>query len=267
MKRLDIRLVAILVCVLIVGMIGIYAGSSANRGDKALRSEIGDLRSEVQSVNGEVTEVASNVEAMAGSQREPTERVFRLPDDGGAWHVSLFVSPNYRLNRVERETASWCFTDPLLNSLRTQAHWHFYTTSNEIYKARFQKHLLGATPTLLVQDQNGNVVYCGTRGEIPVSAGKGSFDVQKMPDTPEATGPIIRRFIGRFCDRVSPTPEPAPEPIPDPGPDEQNIVVAPVAGPPDLGQDEDEDNPWWLIGVGFVVAVLITTYISFRRDM
>lgn len=187
-----------------------------------------------------------------------------LPEDGGSWHVSLMLSPNWRSNAIEVQTYNWFVTDVNLAALKAQTHWHIYTTDSAIFKARFEKAIGTATPMLLITDENGGVVYLGTRASTRTTSDT-LYTPEQMPDSPSRLLPILRARFHNFCTPRPPVPEPKPPEPPEPVPSVPPAV--PVVGPPDLGQNNAEGNPWGLLVVAAIGAALITAFISFRHDM
>jgi hypothetical protein len=116
-------------------------------------------------------------------ERPIGEHVIDLPEDGPAWHTILILRPDWRTSAVERRAESMFHSEPLLVSLKQQTHWHLITTD----QAEFQpfRPLVSATPCLVVERANGEVVY---RESGP--------DLGKRPH--ELTH-AIRREIQRHC--------------------------------------------------------------------
>jgi len=252
MNRVDPRLLAILACVLAVGLLAVFLGHSADRDRAELRKEVADLQ-------GQVKQTAL-----------PEERIVKLPDDGGAWYVSLFVSPNWKSRPVERETVSWFYSHPVLNGLRCQVHWHLYTTDSDVYRERFKSHIGDAVPALLITDQRGKTVYCGSRAGFPAGLVRASYRREVMPDDPAVLVGRLRDLFRRFRDRCGPQPAPTPPTPPEPPtPDEGENEIVPPPGPPDIGQDEAEEAafPTGLLVLVLVITGLGTAAVCFFRDM
>jgi hypothetical protein len=85
------------------------------------------------------------------------EHVIDLPEDGHLWHTILIVRPDWQTSAVEKRAESIFHSEPLLVSLKRQTHWHLITTD----EAEFQpfRPLVSATPCLIVERANGEVVY------------------------------------------------------------------------------------------------------------
>jgi hypothetical protein len=127
--------------------------------------------------------VAIAAEPPAPSELSPEERVLDLPEDGHTWHTILILRPEWRSLPAERRAEAMFHTEPLLASLRHQTHWHLMTTD----QAEFQKFraLVNATPCLLVERANGEVVYRESGPELA--------------RRPHALTHAIRREIERHC--------------------------------------------------------------------
>lgn len=131
------------------------------------------------------------------------EHVIDLPEDGHTWHTILILRSNWRSNSAETKAESMFHSEPLLVSLKHQTHWHLITTD----QAEFQvfRPLVSATPCLIVERANGEVVYRESGPEL----GR----------RPHALTHSIRREIQRHC------------------PDGRCLPLHPV---PDRDQERDE---------------------------
>lgn len=91
------------------------------------------------------------------AEPRPEERILDLPEDGNAWHTILILRPEWRSVAAERRAEAMFHSEPLLVSLKHQTHWHLITVD----QAEFQKFrpLVAATPCLIVERANGEVVY------------------------------------------------------------------------------------------------------------
>src|SRR5262245_60866508 len=114
---------------------------------------------------------------------QPEERVIDLPEDGYTWHTILILRPEWRSLAAERKAEAMFHSEPLLGSLRHQTHWHLITTD----QAEFPKFrpLVAATPCLIVERANGEVVYRESGPEL----GKRPHDLTHA----------LRREIQRHC--------------------------------------------------------------------
>lgn len=111
------------------------------------------------------------------------ERVIDLPEDGNQWHTILILRPNWQSLPADRKAEAMFHTEPLLASLKHQTHWHLITTDQaECVKFRA---LVDATPCLIVERANGEVVYRESGPEL----GK----------HPHALTHAIRKEIERHC--------------------------------------------------------------------
>src|SRR6266436_6821525 len=95
--------------------------------------------------------------ATAPLAAEVEERVLDLPEDGNQWHTILILRSGWQSLAAERQAEAMFHSEPLLVSLKHQTHWHLITTD----QAEFQKFrtLVDATPCLIVERANGQVVY------------------------------------------------------------------------------------------------------------
>lgn len=204
-----------------------------------------------------VAEVSARLDAMADAEvmdDGPGDQVINLPEDGGAWHVSVVVDADWRTKAEQRTLVSWFYTHPTLCSLRTQAHWHLYTSGNPIYQERLRRALGSAVPAVLVQDQYGQVVYRGAvqvaTDAHPLRAPAAAYET--LPAEPDLLVGRLRFLFQRFRDRNCPGPGPCPTPDdtpPDevePAPDEFPV---PINDTPDLGQEAAEKKTQWILPV------------------
>lgn len=113
----------------------------------------------------------------------PEERVIDLPEDGANWHTILILRPDWRNLPAERRAEAMFHSEPLLVSLKHQTHWHLITTDQPEF-APFRS-LVTATPCLIVERANGEVVYRESGPEL----GKHPHDLTHA----------IRREVERHC--------------------------------------------------------------------
>jgi len=90
----------------------------------------------------------------AGSAQE---RVVDLPEDGHQWHTILLLCADWKQRPAERRAEALFHSEPLLVSLKHQTHWHLITSDQSEF-AKFRA-LVDATPCLIVERANGEVVY------------------------------------------------------------------------------------------------------------
>jgi hypothetical protein len=160
--------------------------------------------------------------AVAGAE----ERVINLPEDGNQWHTILILRAGWQGLPSERKAEAMFHTEPLMVSLRHQTHWHLITT-DQAECAKFRA-LVDATPCLIVERANGEVVY---RESGP--------DLGKHP---QALTRAIRKEIERHCPDgrclpLHPVPgkeDESPEEIPTvlretPAPAEKKANLVPLA--------------------------------------
>lgn len=146
------------------------------------------------------------------------ERVVELPEDGNQWHTILILRAGWQSLPSERKAEAMFHSEPLLASLKHQTHWHLFTT-DQPECAKFRT-LVDATPCLIVERANGEVVY---RESGP--------DLGRQP---HALTHAIRREIQRHCPDGRCLPlHPVPDQDERPAHDEIPAVLreeAPLAG-------------------------------------
>jgi hypothetical protein len=113
------------------------------------------------------------------------ERVLDLPEDANQWHTILILRAGWQNVLAERNAEAMFHSEPLLVSLKHQTHWHLFTTD----QAEYQKFrgLVEATPCLIVERANGEVVYLESGPDL----GKKPHDLTHL----------IRKAIQRHCPR------------------------------------------------------------------
>ena len=162
-------------------------------------------------------------------------RVINLPEDGNAFHLSLFLNNDY-MQKKDRQIVAWFETNNTLRSVKAQSHFHIYTPDDEVYRARFASDI-PSLPCIMFQDSTGKVYYKATNPqsqEQVVSAFATLFD--KKP---------WRRVRPWLRPKPGPGPGPGPGPNPSPGP--EPIDTPPNIGPiPDTPIPDSQEFPWLL---------------------
>lgn len=147
------------------------------------------------------------------TQLAMADRVIKLPEDGQAFHLSIFVSDNWRSNPRDRQIIAWFESNKTLVSVKAQSFFHIYTPSDKVYKSRFSGSIT-KMPCILFQDSTGKAYY-------KVTAPKSEEEVATAFATLFDKRPWLRTrpwLRPRPCPCPSPGPGPGPEPI-TPGPD------------------------------------------------
>lgn len=188
----------------------------------------GQLARAVNGINDQVTELMARAQLL---DREITERVIDLPEDGQTWSCVFVWPANREADPESRRLAALFASEPRLQSLLAQTKVHHYTPGDPLFQARYAGSMGGETPQfwLLKPDENpseGTAVYAVAGAAIPRSG-------RQMADT-------IAAEITRLCPR--PRPKPTPDPVPDP------IVVTPPVIPniePPV-EPVDDSLPLWV---------------------
>jgi len=165
--------------------------------------------------------------AEAKALAEFGDRVIDLPEDGAAWHTSVFTHDPPAAN--EQRMLAWFASDPQLAKLKQQTHFHHYTPRSSVY-TRFANVTAAGLPAIVLQDAAGRVVYKASGGSAP-----------------SAPWPLVKGIIEcvrahcPHCPRPKPQPAPDPEPTPDLTPGPPNLipdVVGPNQNTPLNGRDD-----------------------------
>lgn len=187
---------------------------------------------------GAVETITSQVNDLMGvtakHDREITERVINLPEDGQAWST-VFVWPEYReADQDSRRLAALFASEPRLQSLLAQTKSFHYTPADPLWRTRYAQQMGGATPQFWLirpgpNPADGTAVY--------------AVSGQALPTTGKDMADGIARNINRICPRPNPGPSPAPGPQP----------VTPAPQIPDISPPEPIDDPlplWvWILPV------------------
>jgi len=186
---------------------------------------------------------ASSIEA----QRDlilAEERVLELPEDGNTWHTILLLRSDWQTQPAERRAESIFHSEPLLVSLKAQTHWHCITSDQKEFE-KFRP-LVDATPCLIVERANGEVVY---RESGP-----------KLGSHPRGLCCAIQKEVQRHCPDGRCLPL---HPLPGPAPDAPPVNEIPTV----LQQEAAEPPKPNLLPAAAIVFVGIVTGIAvkFRR--
>jgi hypothetical protein len=162
------------------------------------------------------------------------QQVVSLPEDGGAYHLSLFVSNNWREIPAEREAVALMETDATLKSIKAQSHYHLYTETDPIYQTRFAS-AIDTMPCVLLQDAKGTVIF-------------------------KYSGPVLSK---RPWLHVRPWLRPRPCPTPNPAPGPVNVTVNDRL--PDTKIPDTPIFPWGLLIFTIALAAGLTTAVQFAK--
>ena len=181
-------------------------------------------------------------------------QIIDLPQDGQAWHTSLFLHDDWESIDNERRMVAWFETEPRLSSLKAQTIWHLYTESDPIYQERFRESI-PVLPAVVLQKDNGEVVYKASVHAIPDSSDKLARDIRAT---------INRRCPGPWC-RPSPEPGPVPRPKPDVKPQPQPANKPAV---PDIAKPDRPPNGGLLILtlIAGACSAAFGAYVQFKKQ-
>jgi len=224
--------------------------ASVEQGQRQDRVE-DETRFAVARVDFLVKETADSIRAQ--------EHIVDLPEDGNAWHLSVFTHQDWKKRPEEVSLLSWFSREPRLISLRQQTHDHHYTDADPLYGTRYKKNV-PKLPAVVLQDASGKPHY-KVGNEVPI------------PATAHEMGNQVARLFDRFP-RPRPCPKPEPEPEPDETPDEGDLPVIPDVTPDTPDQAEPavvstEASTAVVIGLGilaFVVAAVICLIKKVKED-
>ncbi len=187
------------------------------------------------------TETSHQIVASVG------ERVVHLPEDAKAWHLSVFTGDDYKTTLDDRELLAAIETDEICRSLKAQTHYHHYTRGSLMYRSKWTA-AIPETPTILLQDGTGKVVYKASRQAVPTSPralgdqlaaaidayrtgrpfADGAFNSDKLIGDKIIGGKISTELKGQ-CG-----PGPCPRPQPNLGPFQPGPYQPPTNGIPNV---------------------------------
>ncbi|MCA9248959.1 MAG: hypothetical protein KDA42_17655, partial [Planctomycetales bacterium] len=157
---------------------------------------------------------------------QPTcsELILDLPEDGGAWWVTVCLPAEHHADPASRWLLAAMAVEPRLRSLQAQCRCHQFSSTDPMFQAKWSSYV-GALPALLVQMPNGRTCY------------KASGD--NLPSSPERLADEIAAAIENCRPCPRPTPQPEPEPAPRPAPVQPAMVpdIRPRSTP-----DDDQPN-------------------------
>lgn len=104
-------------------------------------------------------------------EKQISERVIKLPEDGQAYHVSVVVNPGWQ-NTPSQRLINYFDTDTRLMGLKSQTHFHVYETNSVMYRDRYAKYWGYNAPMVIVQRGDGQCVYIARMNNIPPTSTK-----------------------------------------------------------------------------------------------
>lgn len=173
--------------------------------DRYLAAEIARLRNEIKQLRDDE----------ARWPREPREeRVIDLPEDGGRYHLSLFLADDWE-SRPLRRVHDWFGSDARLAALRAQCHFHVYTPTTHPWRSG--SYLANETPAVILQRRDGYVVFKVSGHNVPESASQladliADCRPRPRPTPPTPTPPSPHPDLPPVIPDTIPLPDAKPEP-------------------------------------------------------
>ncbi len=163
------------------------------------------------------------------------ERIVNLPQDQGAWYLTVFGESE---DAKFIELQMWLTTNEGLRKLKTQVRFNKYTTDQIRYQ-RYVKDMPGL-PCIRLQNEKGLVVSEFWGDNIPITSATLYKGIKGDLQDKTSWGCIRNRRQNKLCPfKQHPQPEPEPEP---------NLPVEPPIGPPILEPEpEPEESKLWLL--------------------
>jgi len=174
------------------------------------------------------------------------ERITQLPDDGKAYHLSVFVHDNWREIPTDRQLVAWFSVEPRLASLKAQTHDHLFTASSPEYKTKFAK-AMPVLPGVMIQDAGGVVKYSAALNH-PQSP---------LPSSAAELGERMQRLLQGCRPFCQPQPEPEPEPQPKVEPTTTNLPEVPMIALPEEQKEPEKEEISIPVGLFAFVSVVV----------
>ena len=168
--------------------------------------------------------------AFAVSAFATEERMVNLPQDQGAWYLTVFGESE---DAKFVELQSWLTADTGLAKLKAQVRFNKYTTDQIRYQ-RYAKDVPGL-PCIRLQNEKGLVVSEFWGDNIPTASSTLYRGIKGDLQDKTSWGCLRRRR----CPKPEPKPEPPAPPV---------VVPEPPVGPPVLDEEpEPEESKLWLL--------------------
>lgn len=196
------------------------------------------ISASTEKINARLAALSAAHEELA-AYADFSDRVIDLPEDGDAYHVSVFTSQ--RPDARETRLLAMFDNEPELAKLKRQTHWHHYTPASSII-SRYTALTAAGYPAVVVQDTAGQVIY------------KRNGD-----DVPAVPWPLIRGIrdsIRLHCPHLCPRPCPKPEPKPEPEPEPDIRPIPDIVGPDRTTPPDGRDDTLLVVGLATVGAVV-----------
>ncbi len=195
---------------------------------------------------------AYHVAADARAIAEFGDRIIDLPEDGAGWHTTVFTSN--APTPLEQRIIGWFGSDPQLNKLATQTHFHHYTPQSSVY-GRYQNLTASGLPAVVLQDETGQVIYKVSGANVP-----------------QAEWPLVKGIIESIRAHCPHCPRPKPAPTPVPTPPTPDVVPGPphivpdVVGPNDNTPPDAKDDTVPVALAVFFLALVAVFVAQSRKD-
>lgn len=171
--------------------------------------------------------------AFAVSAFATEERMINLPQDQGAWYLTVFGEAE---DAKFVELQMWLTTDEGLRKLKTQVRFNKYTTDQVRYQ-RYAQDVPGL-PCIRLQNEKGLVVSEFWGDNIPSAATTLYNGIKGDLQDKTSWGCIRKRRQNKLCP-FKQHPQPKPPVVVDP--------VEPPVGPPVFDDPEPKESKLWLL--------------------
>ena len=193
------------------------------------------------------------------------ERVITLPQDQGAWYLSVVGDPQ---DARFKEIQSWFDGNDSLLKLRNSTHYNVVTDGSAIFNERYESNT-PALPMIRIQNAEGVVYSQLCEDEIPVTADALSAKIADEMNAGPKTGCILRSIRQWRKEHYLPTIQPNPRPVPVVPiviPDIRPSPINPL--PPILEMPKGERVEWWMLAplclACFAVGVLAGIVVVYK---
>jgi hypothetical protein len=207
----------------------------ANTADAALANKIEDI-----------ARVAVTREQLRG------DRVIRLPEDGGAWFLSVWYDDKSN-SPASRHLAGMIAGTPRLAALAAQTHFNEHQAAKPdwVFTHRYARE---PRPGIVLQDALGKVVFKAAGGQIPA-------DGEQLADSIADAVNLITQCGPDGC----PTPRPGLRPQPPADEGSGRRFDRPLIQRRETNEPSDGEKAAGLLALAAVVVLLIVVLTKGKR--
>lgn len=211
----------------------------------------------------------------------------QLPNDAGVCTFVVFTSSNWEYLPKELKLLQNIKSNAKIKHITGQLKSSWFDPNDKEFE-RFYPYIGSVMPVVMVQEPSGEIIYKATGTAVPDDGDKLASDITVAIKRHFAAGrvtvhaqqPLVYNTAlvsnGDAGRPLRPRPQPEPQPSPCPlrpgphiGPQITVETVVPDVTPRDYEESEDEEpqQPWWLLAVLVVVGVAVGVGINVRKKV